>query len=265
MISIDAGRLHRATTQPFRLMKTSVNCIFIVLGSTGNACILTVSSMSVSCTCPDSHPACKHTLFLLFVSGFTGRFQLTFSPVNLLKKLHTTPPPSKLRRALLDEHTNNLCSAHNHPPCHFCNQEPSGTLTMCSSCGFLSHQHCFQLFLNEDDNGSDSHCPRCGMLSSRLSSHFIGGHRNFFHVLRHQGHQCLPFISTASASDSTNNNNNSDNNSNQGVGHTDTSDVEQNTSNHHPSSSPEFHIPIMPESAESESGLISIRQPPQDL
>ena len=264
-ISIEPDRLCRATTQPFRLMKTSVNCIFIVLGSTGNAYILTVSNTSISCTCPDSHPACKHILFLLLVSGFSGCRQLTLSAGNLLQKLHAEPPPSKLRGALLDEHTNNLCSAHNYPSCFFCNQQPSGTLTICSSCGFLSHKHCFQLFLLED-NDSVSHCPRCGMQSSRLSSHFIGGHRNFFHILCHQGYRCLPLTSMASATTTTTNNNNNNNVSNQPhVGHADISAAEQNTSNDHCPDTPELHIPIVPESAQSISGPISISQPPQDL
>ena len=191
-IAIEPGRLHRASTQPLRLMKTTVNCIFVVFGSTGNACVLAISKNSISCNCPDIHPGCKHILFLLLASGHSGQRQPNLSPANLLKKLHADPPPPRLKGALLDERTIHLCSAHNYPSCFFCNRKPSGTLCICSSCGFLSHQHCLDLFLLEDEaNDFESHCPRCGVLSHRLSSHFIAGHRNFFHVLRHQGYECL--------------------------------------------------------------------------
>ena len=206
--SIEPGRLRRASTQPFRLMKSTVNTIFIVLGSTGNAYVVAVSKESISCNCPDSHPVCKHIVFLLHLSGCSGRRQLTFSPSNLVKKLHAEPPNPKLKKALLDQHTNQLCSAHIYPHCYFCNRAQSGTLSICSSCGFLSHEHCLQLFLAEE-NDSGSHCPRCGKLSSRLPSEFIGRHRNFFHVLRHRGYACLPPTSTATHS--LNNNNHDDN------------------------------------------------------
>ena len=200
-VRIEPGRLHRASTQPFRLMKTNVNCIFVVFGSTGNAYVLAVSKNSISCNCPDTHPGCKHILFLLLACGHSGRGQLCLSPANLLQKLHADPPTQKLKRALLNEHTNHLCSAHNYPFCFFCNKKPSGTLSICSSCGFLSHQHCLDLFLLEDEaNDCCSHCPRCGVSSSRLLSQFIAGHRNFFHVLCHQGCECLPPTHTASHS-----------------------------------------------------------------
>ena len=197
-LQIEPRRLHRASTQPFRLMKTTVNCVFVVFGSTGNACVLAVSKNSISCNCPDIHPGCKHILFLLLACGHSGRGRLCLSPANLLQKLHADPPTQKLKGALLDKHTNHLCSAHNHPSCFFCNKKPSGTLTICSSCGFLSHQNCLDLFLFEDEaNDHSSHCPRCGLSSSMLLSHFVAGHRNFFHILRHQGCECLPPTHTA--------------------------------------------------------------------
>lgn len=241
-VSVEPGRLHRATTQHFSLMKTTVNCIFIVLGSTGNAYVLTVSKQSISCNCPDSHSPCKHILFLLLVCGFSGRRHVSFLPTNLLQKLHADPPSNKLKRALLDEHTNNLCSAHLYPSCYFCNQQPSGTLTICSSCGFLSHKHCFQMFLSEDNNNG-SHCPRCGTMSSMLSSHFIGRYRNFFHVLSHQGCTCLPPNELHAA-------------------RADMPVVNHDTSNDH---QPVPHIGIVPESADGNPGQMSIRGPLQDL
>ena len=244
-VSIEPGRLHRASTQPFRLMKTNVNRAFIVLGSTGNACVVAVRKRHMCCNCPDSHSTCKHILFILSLCGFSGRSQLSFSPTNLLRKLHADPPSRKLKRALLDEHTKNLCSSHLCPSCYFCNQRPSGTLTICSTCGFLSHEHCFQAFLLEDDDDG-SHCPRCGTMSSRLPSHSIRGHRNFFHVLRHQGHPCI-FPNNLDAA------------------HDDPPADEHETLNEDHPAPPQFHLHIAPESAESNSGLISVQQPPQDL
>ena len=244
-LAVKPGRLRCASTQPFRLMKTNVNCIFTVLGSTGNAYVLAVAKHSITCNCPNSHSACKHIIFLLSVCGFSGRRQLSFLPANLLQKLHADPPSNKLKGALLDEHTNNLCSTHLYPSCYFCNQKPSGTLTICSSCGFLSHHHCHQLFLSED-NDDGSHCPRCGIMSPRFSSHFIGGHQNFFHILCHQGYPCLaPSELHASCEDMP--------------------AIEQDTSADNHPTPPQFAIPIVPDSVESDLMLVLICQPPQDL
>ena len=83
-VHIDPGRRHKASSEPLRLIKTTVNCCFTVLGSTGNACVVAVSNNSMSCTCPDSHPFCKHVLFLLQASGLSAQHVLTASSVNLL-------------------------------------------------------------------------------------------------------------------------------------------------------------------------------------
>ena len=83
-VHIDQGRRHKASSEPLRLIRTTVNCCFTVLGSTGNACVIAVSNNSTSCTCPDSHPFCKHVLFLLQASGLSAQHVLTVSSVNLL-------------------------------------------------------------------------------------------------------------------------------------------------------------------------------------
>ena len=106
------------------------------------------------------------------------------------------PVPPNVKRALLDDHTSKLCSAHAFPPCFFCAKKPSGTLITCSNCGFLSHQACLGRFLMEDDNSSrfNEHCPKCGRLSARLTPNFVNSHRNFSSVLRHQG--CITLLPT---------------------------------------------------------------------
>ena len=189
-VNIDHGRLHRSSTQHLHLMKTSVNCIFIVIGSTGNACIVVISKTAITCNCPDHCLACKHVLFLLSLcGGVTGR-QLLVSPALLVQKMHADPSTPQLKAAMLDSHTNMLCSTHKFPPCFFCAKQQAGTLIICPSCGFLSHDSCLPMLPIHD--GGVSRCPRCDLPSPRLKSHFVNGHRNFFHVLRHQGHCCLP-------------------------------------------------------------------------
>ena len=267
-VHIDQGRRHKASSEPLRLIKTTVNCCFTVLGSTGNACVIAVSNNSTSCTCPDSHPFCKHVLFLLQASGLSAQHVLTVSSVNLLRLLHAKPPSAKLKQALLDQHTSDLCSAHIYPHCYFCNRKPSGSLSICSKCGFLSHHHCLRLFLlAENDNGT--HCPRCGEFSLRLPSHFIGGYRNFFHVLRHQGYSvfcptatqnnfssaCLPIIPSHSGvgtSDETN-----------ACVRSDASVAQRLQGDIHHSFVPEFGL--VSEDAVSDTGLVDSTQPPQDI
>ena len=194
-IHCERGRLHRSSTQSFHIIKTPVNCIFIVFGSSGNAYVVTVSASAITCNCPDKVAACKHILFLLSVCGLLRPFskQTSVSPVSLLQRMHAEPLPPQLKLALLDNHTTKLCSAHAFPPCFFCAKQPSGTLIICSNCGFLSHKACLGRFLMEDDNASrfNEHCPKCGRLSARFTSNFVNGHRNFSSVLRHQGYATL--------------------------------------------------------------------------
>ena len=247
---IEPGRQRRSSTQPFCLMKTTLNSVFIVLGCTGNAYRVSLFDDCITCNCPDVNHACKHVIFLLSSAGLSLRRQLTFSPTDLLEKLHSDKPNPKLKDAFLDDHTNLLCSAHIYPNCYFCNHEPSGTLSICSNCGFLSHDRCLQLFLTTE-NDSGSHCPRCGTFSTRLTSQFIGRYRNFFHVLRHQGHQCMSPVASESQCSSVQ-----------------TANCPHNNTVHfvHPQVSDEFpDPPHFPTTTHQDSGLVSETQQPQDL
>ena len=196
-------RLQRSQTQPFHIIKTPVNCIFIVIGSTGNAYVVSVSASSIACNCPDKVSACKHILFILSVCGLIpfGANQTSVSPARLLKLMHAKPSLPKLQLALLDKHTTKLCCTHAYPPCVFCakhpnehpDEHPCRTLIICSKCGFLSHKNCLSKFLMVDNNSASFNeiCPRCGRSSHRLESLFVNGHRNFSHVLRHRGYATL--------------------------------------------------------------------------
>ena len=254
---IEPGRQRRSSTQPFRLMKTTLNSVFIVLGCTGNAYRVSLFDDSITCNCPYLNHACKHVIFLLSSAGLSLRRQLTFSPTDLLKKLHSDKPNPKLKDAFLDDHTNLLCAAHIYPNCYFCNHEPSGTLLICSNCGFLSHDRCLRLFLTAE-NDSGSHCPRCGTLSTRLTSQFIGRHRNFFHVLRHQGYRCLLPVASESQCSSLQTDNCALNN----TVHFANPHV---FSAHHRASDDFPNLPDFPTTTHQDSGLVPKTQQQQDL
>ena len=101
-VNIEPGRLHRSCAQSFHLMKTSVNCIFTVLGTMGNAHIIVISKLAITCNCPNHVPACKHVLFLLSLcGGLSCRRQLLVSPALLGHKLHADPSTSQLKAAML--------------------------------------------------------------------------------------------------------------------------------------------------------------------
>ena len=199
-IHLDPGRLTRSSSQKFFVIKTHLKHIVIILGSTGNAYIISIKPSIILCNCPDKVPSCKHIIFIVSACGFIDCRQrvpyVNVSFRSLLHQLHATPSPPILGESLLDNHTTKLCSVHSYSPCFFCALPPATlppqTLIICSRCGFLCHTNCLQHYMLDNKNRSKDHknCPRCGMLSVRLSSPFYSGYRNFSSVLQYRGYQC---------------------------------------------------------------------------
>ena len=141
------------------------------------------------------HPPSLATVLTRCRPASTSFSSFLFADCSVLSANKHLCPPSLFCKGCMPclYHTSKLCSANAFPPCFFCARKPSGTLIICSNCGFLSHQACLCLFLMEVDNSSlfSEHCPKCGRLSARLASNFVNGHRNFSSVLRHQGYATL--------------------------------------------------------------------------
>ena len=152
MIRCEPRRHSRSLSQSFHIMKTKVRHLVVLLGSSGNAHVVTMKKNSIHCNCPDCVSSCKHILFLAIACGFLNRRSTTatFSFASLLQRLHSPSPAPLLEAATLDPHTAKLCSVHDHSPCIHCarspNSHPAATFIICSSCGFLAHQQCFDTF-----------------------------------------------------------------------------------------------------------------------
>ena len=112
---IEPGRQRCSSTQPFRLMKTTLNSVFIVLGCTGNAYRVSLFDDSITCNCPNLNHACKHVIFLLSSAGLSLRRQLTFSPTDLLKNCIPTnqTPSSRMHSSMT---TQTCCVLHTFIP-----------------------------------------------------------------------------------------------------------------------------------------------------
>ena len=174
-IHLDPGRLTRSSSQKFFVIKTHLKHIVIILGSTGNAYLISIKPSIILCNCPDKVPSCKHIIFIVSACGFINCCQrvpyVNVSFRSLLHELHATPSPPILGESLLDNHTTKLCSVHSYPPCSFCAAPPATsppqTLIICSRCGFLCHSNCLQHHMLDNENISNDHnnCPRCRRLS----------------------------------------------------------------------------------------------------
>ena len=186
LIPLHSRRLHRARTQQFHIITSTINQnVFFLLGSTANECTITVTSSSMSCNCQDSHKGCKHILFLCHALGLirTGDNHILVHPPTFSSLLSADLKPPLLAASTLDAHTNFLCSRHACPPCFFCGRgqsHASSTLIICSKCGCLGHKQCFQLAFTPG-----SLCPRCSCPFCSLQSPVVRGCRNCKNVLHH--------------------------------------------------------------------------------
>ena len=196
---VDPGRYSRSSTQAFYIIKTLPQHVILMLGSTGNSYLITITPSCITCNCPDRSQSCKHILFLVATCGFLPRrvSHVSFSRRSILLQLHAAPPSPRLEASFLDNHTLKLCSAHRYPRCFFCatppTSQPAHTLVLCSRCGFLCHESCLHDFMNDGDNciSFQNLCPRCGRTSVKLFSHISSGYRNFASILQHRGYHCL--------------------------------------------------------------------------
>ena len=199
-VNLEPRRLSRSSLQKFYVIKTHLKHIIIVLGTTGNAYLISIKPSAIFCNCPDKVYSCKHIIFIVAACGFiSGRHRQSYVNVpfrSLLDQLHRTPSPPLLHESFLDKHSTKLCSAHAYSPCFFCALQPATsppqTLIICSYCGFLCHTLCLQRYMEDSHNRSNSKniCPRCGRVSVQLTSPFLSGYRNFSSILRHRGYQC---------------------------------------------------------------------------
>ena len=209
-IRCEPRRHSRSLSQSFHITKTKVRHLVVLLGSSGNAHVVTIKKNSIHCNCPDCVSSCKHILFLAIACGFLNRRSTTatFSFASLLQRLHSPSPAPLLEAATSDPHTAKLCSVHDCSPCIHCarspNSHPAATFIICSSCGFLAHQQCFDTFQDNFacDTAPNSRrptcpCPQCNKLSHLLPSPIVSGCRNFSAILSHRGHRCHRPNSTA--------------------------------------------------------------------
>ena len=64
-IHLDPRRLSWASLQKFYVIKTHLKHIVIVLGSTGNAYLISIKPSIILCNCPDKVRSCKHVIFIV--------------------------------------------------------------------------------------------------------------------------------------------------------------------------------------------------------
>ena len=70
-IHVKPGRLSLSSTQLFYIIKTGPQHIVIILSSTENSFLLSISTLShISCNCRNQFQSCKHILFLVATCGF---------------------------------------------------------------------------------------------------------------------------------------------------------------------------------------------------
>jgi len=193
IIHVHVHRFLRACSQTFNIIKTPSQHIIIILGSTGNAYFISIKSTSLTCNCPDKNAGCKHILFLLNVLGYfkNQKYQpmLSIYPKCILKQL-SQAPTQQLQGCFLDPRTINLCSAHTYPMCFFCAKKHSGSIIICSECGYLAHKSCYNKYIHSNsDNFDHNYCPKCGQIFTPLDSTYFSGYRNYYFVLKFRGYR----------------------------------------------------------------------------
>ena len=212
-IRCEPRRCDRSLSQSFHIIRTKSRHVLVILGSSGDAHIIVIKKKSIRCSCPDRVSSCKHILFLATACGFLNRRSTTvsLSSIALLQRLQSPSPKPLLQAAILDPHTAKLCSVHEYPPCMHCaklpNSHSAATFIICSVCGFLAHQRCFNAFQAtvvtglsnqnqcvtlRDAPSSTFPCPQCNKQCHLLSSQLMSGYRNFYTILLHKGYQCHP-------------------------------------------------------------------------
>ena len=203
IISVQIGRFLRARSQTFNVIRTPKRHIIVILGSTGNAYLISITRTSITCNCPNQTPGCKHILFLLSVLGFLKKHQshITIRPLSIVQQYSRNTSP-ELQACYLDHHTNHLCLAHQYGRCFFCAKKHSGSIIICSECGYLAHKHCYHNYLSTNiENSDQNYCPKCGYLFTPLDCNHKNSYRNYFFVLEHRNY-CTDLILNSSASDS---------------------------------------------------------------
>ena len=181
IISLHTTRFFCAQSQTFNIIQTPKRHIIIIFGSTGNAYAICIKRTSLTCNCPDKTSGCKHIIFFLSVLGYLKKQQshITINPISIIQKLSRTPLPVELQGSFLDYHTANLCSAHDYAPCFFCAKKHTGSIIICSECGYLAHKRCYYNYLDTNTDDYDpNYCPKCGLLFTPLESKYKNGYHN---------------------------------------------------------------------------------------
>jgi hypothetical protein len=158
---------------PSRTNPTPTLCI---LGSTGNEYQIVLTRASITCSCPDNHPGCKHILALLHLTTTSHRRgnHIYVTPSYVIDKIQNG---TLLQSNYLNPWPNRICTAtHRQTDCQICDLPLSGAISSCSKCHFSHHLRC-HLPPNTDT------CPLCH--SKLLITFMANGYRNYSCVLNH--------------------------------------------------------------------------------
>ena len=180
-IICEPTRHQRSRHHPMYILDTSSRRnpapTLYIIGSTGNEYQIVLTRTSITCSCPDDHPGCKHILALLHLTTTSHRRgnQIFTTPSYVIDKIQNG---TLLRSNYLDPLPNRIClSPYHHIECSTCDLPLSGTVSSCSKCRFSQHMRC-HLPTNTDK------CPLCN--NELLTSFIIAdGYRNYSCVLKH--------------------------------------------------------------------------------
>lgn len=179
-IRSETKRHQRSRHHPMYILdtpsRTRATPTLYVVGSTGNEYQIVTTTTSITCSCPDNHPGCKHILALLHLTTTSHRRgnKIYVTPSFLIDKIQSG---SLLRGHYLDPLPNRIClSPYHQTDCSICDIPLSGTVSSCSKCRFSKHMRC-HLPPNTDK------CPLCN--NQLVTSYMTDGYRNYSSILNH--------------------------------------------------------------------------------
>ena len=181
---LDTHRLQRSQRQHFYLLNTASfstahNTVHI-LGYTGNEYVVTISN-TITCSCPDVNPGCKHILFLLSLLGHNldpTIPQVSICPSETYHRLSQNATGTLFQRHRLDSLANALCISHHSSQCCYCSKPLAGSLLICLRCGSANHTQCVR-----NVPSRPTACAVCHRPYYPIHSPSHNGYRNFYNVL----------------------------------------------------------------------------------